>query len=291
MRRWALLSLTLLVGCGEIAPDAIFGALNPVEAQATRIEPLPAFGAILDKSTVPVRYDEGFSTKGALLGGADLRPIQSPIKNQGGMGACTGFAIASLREFLLGRHQQVQLSPLFMYRRELERSGVPLNEKALDAGAYIRVGMQILKEEGIPPETYAPFATGREAYDRTILTDILTAFPDRQAFGAARDFRVKNVMPVTTLRDFKYQLSTGHAVVFGFAVFESIRQAGKTGIVPEPGGRMVGGHAVLAVGFNDHKQQIIFKNSWSPMWGDQGYGYLPYSYVKKGLVGDAWTAI
>jgi C1A family cysteine protease len=42
-----------------------------------------------------------------------------------------------------------------------------------------------------------------------------------------------------------------------------------------------GGHAICAVGYNDKEKLIKFKNSWSYLWGDKGYGYLTYDYYKK----------
>merc|ERR1712187_337345 len=37
--------------------------------------------------------------------------------------------------------------------------------------------------------------------------------------------------------------------------------------------------AMLLVGYNERKQVFIVRNSWGRAWGQQGYGYLPYSYV------------
>lgn len=288
MLRWALLSLTLLVGCGEIFSE-LPSALT--ESLATDLSVRPAFGAIIDESSVPVRFDEGFSTKSAMKGGADLRHLQTPIKNQGGMGACTGFAIASLRESMFGDRNVAPLSPLYIFQREREIEKTLDEKRGIDYGAHIRTGMKVLAQEGIPPESFHPFLTGRAVFDRPALQNLLFTYPEQQAFSLARDFRVKKLVSIETFRDYRYNLSTGHAVVFGFAVFANISQTGRDGRVPKPQGKPVGGHAVLAVGFNEVRQEVIFKNSWGPNWGERGYGYLPYEYFKQGLVADAWTAI
>ena len=82
--------------------------------------------------------------------------------------------------------------------------------------------------------------------------------------------------------------------VFGFTVYESLESVtvAKTGIVPIPGAseRSVGGHAVLAVGYDDRKEHVIVRNSWGAGWGDKGYCYLPYRYITTAnLSDDFWT--
>ena len=67
------------------------------------------------------------------------------------------------------------------------------------------------------------------------------------------------------------------------------RQNGK---VPLPGKDelSIGGHAVLATGYDDRRQHFIVMNSWSAAWGDKGYFYLPYAYATSdGLADDFWT--
>jgi len=67
-------------------------------------------------------------------------------------------------------------------------------------------------------------------------------------------------------------------------------QASKTGIVlpPEKSDTILGGHAVVMVGYDDQKKQVKFVNSWGKNWGDKGFGYLPYEYLEK-YMSDAWT--
>lgn len=67
-----------------------------------------------------------------------------------------------------------------------------------------------------------------------------------------------------------------------------------TGIIPSPvvdnkGKKIIGGHCVLFVGFDDEKKLLKFKNSWGVDWGDKGYGYLPYDYVLMGFAADFWV--
>ena len=88
-------------------------------------------------------------------------------------------------------------------------------------------------------------------------------------------------------------LASGYPFVFGFTVYESFEsdQVAQTGHVPMPqaGEQVVGGHAVLAVGYDDSNQWFIVRNSWGPNWGMQGYFTMPYLYLlDPNLSGDFW---
>lgn len=92
----------------------------------------------------------------------------------------------------------------------------------------------------------------------------------------------------------KQTLATGYPFVFGFSVYESFEShtVAKTGIVPMPNKteHLLGGHAVMAVGYDDNKQTFIVRNSWGTTWGNQGYCYMPYDYLSNPtLASDFWT--
>ena len=89
-------------------------------------------------------------------------------------------------------------------------------------------------------------------------------------------------------------LASGFPFVFGFSVYASFEGAdvAKTGVVPLPqaGEQQLGGHAVLAVGYDDTPQRFIVRNSWGPSWGMAGYFTIPYAYLtNSSLADDFWT--
>ncbi|PIU81379.1 cysteine protease, partial [Candidatus Micrarchaeota archaeon CG06_land_8_20_14_3_00_50_6] len=100
------------------------------------------------------------------------------------------------------------------------------------------------------------------------------------------------------LQNIRETLAGEIPVMFGFTVYNSIREA-KEGKIPFPekGESVLGGHAVLAVGYDDGMRigkstgAFIIRNSWGDEWGDKGYGYLPYEYVLQGLALDWWALI
>lgn len=109
-------------------------------------------------------------------------------------------------------------------------------------------------------------------------------------------------------RDYSDETKTVHCLfksVGIFTVYASISQANATGKIPYPavGENIVGGHAVVAVGYDDtitikntndgveRTGALLIRNSWGTGWGDHGYGWLPYDYVIKQLAIDWWSLI
>jgi C1A family cysteine protease len=92
----------------------------------------------------------------------------------------------------------------------------------------------------------------------------------------------------------KVCLATGFPFVFGFAVYESFQtqEVARTGIVnlPDKKESMLGGHAVVSVGYEDKLKRFIVRNSWGNDWGIKGYFTIPYQYLEdRDLSDDFWT--
>ena len=89
-------------------------------------------------------------------------------------------------------------------------------------------------------------------------------------------------------------LAAGFPFVFGFSVYESFEspEVAKTGVVPMPSGneQLLGGHAVLCVGYDDASARFLVRNSWGTGWGMAGYFTIPYDYLAdRDLSDDFWT--
>lgn len=89
-------------------------------------------------------------------------------------------------------------------------------------------------------------------------------------------------------------LASGYPFVFGFSVYESFESqaVAQTGIVPmpSPNEQLLGGHAVLAVGYDDEQGRFIVRNSWGKDWGMEGYFTIKYDYLlNDNLADDFWT--
>jgi C1A family cysteine protease len=218
----------------------------------------------------------------------DLRHLCSPVRDQGNLGSCTGFAIAvGMREFLFNKlgARFVQLSPLFLYYEERVREKT-VNQ---DAGAMPRDGFKVLAKIGCAPEADWP-------YDITKFT----IAPSKKAVTNAAQFKIASYNRLANLNDIRTCLAGGNGVVLGFTVYESFESdaVAQTGKMPMPAAneKVLGGHAVFCAGYKTDASFagggcLIVKNSWSTGWGDAGYFYMPYAFVTKKNVSDAWTAL
>lgn len=212
---------------------------------------------------------------------ADLRSICTAIEDQGNLGSCTAQALAGNLEFLKKKKLQktINFSRLFIYYNER----VIRNTVDVDSGASLRDGIKTLVKQGDCLELYWPYIIKK-----------FSLKPTKKAYQDAQNFQILSYWRINSPEEMKHTLSLGYPFVFGFAVYESFEsdKVTKTGIVPLPkkGERLLGGHAVMAAGYNDQKQWFIVRNSWGRQWGDQGYCYLPYAYLNSSrLVADFWT--
>lgn len=215
----------------------------------------------------------------------DNRKHCSPVREQGDLGACTGFMATGMYEYMCkrGHSNYIELSPLFTYKTTRY-----LMHLTGDTGAYIRSALGSLAIFGSPPEEYYPYDVTR--FDR--VPDVM-ANSFAQSFQALKYFRLdKGVPSDNKLVDrMKEYIAKGFALGFGFTVFESFMSVGKNGQIPypKPNEQVIGGHAVMICGYATSGDNIVFiiKNSWGEGWGDRGYGYIPAEYFIRETNADA----
>lgn len=213
----------------------------------------------------------------------DLRSGCPEVYNQGNLGSCSSNAIGGAFQFEQKKQQKPDFIPsrLFIYYNEREMEGT-INE---DAGAMIRDGIKSVVDKGVCPE-----------YMWQYIESKFKKKPCDCCYTEALKNQVTEYLRISphSLYEVKHCLSDGYPVIFGFTIYESMMtdEVAKSGIVPIPQANEspIGGHATLAVGYDDSKQCLIVRNSWGAEWGIGGYFYLPYWYITTpNAAADFWT--
>ena len=212
----------------------------------------------------------------------DLRPKCSPIENQGALGSCTANALVGALEFLEIKDGStfVDLSRLFVYYNERAIEGT-VNE---DSGAFLRDGIKSLAKQGVCPEADWPYR----------IKDF-TKKPNTKCYAEATEHQITSYHRINTVEEMRACLAEGYAFVFGFTVYSAFEspEVARTGVVnlPGPQERVMGGHAVMGVGYDDAENRFLIRNSWDTDWGMKGYFTMPYDYLDPGknLADDFWT--
>ena len=212
----------------------------------------------------------------ALPSSVDLSPLCSPVENQQSLGSCTGNAIAGALEYLEIKKKArfLDLSRLFVYYNERVIEGT-ISE---DAGAIIRDGIKTLVTNGVCSEKAWPYNIKN-----------FTKKPTAVAYKQALKRKIASYESVTqTETSIKTALASGYPIIFGFNVFADIESAevARTGNLPMPAGKSIGGHAVLIVGYDDATSRFLVRNSWGANWGKNGYMTMPYAYVTDNQYAD-----
>lgn len=208
----------------------------------------------------------------------DLRKYCSPIENQGSLGSCTGQAIAGAIELLNKRNGRYSdISRLFIYYFER----LLLGTVNYDSGAYIRDGIKSVSRYGAPLEKLWPYIVSK--FKQRPLTE---AINDALRRKVTRYERIVNHDGCIDA------LNNGYPIIIGFDVYSSFYRINRTGVMTYPNKRqerLLGGHAVLIVGYDAVRQHYIVRNSWGTAWGDKGYFYMPFSVIQDtSMSSDFW---
>jgi C1A family cysteine protease len=237
---------------------------------------------------------QGHKTFGAALipPKADLTPYLGPVFDQDQLGSCTANACAGALEYEQNiqnnNDNAVQLSRLFLYWNERNLEGTVDQ----DSGGQIRDVVKAAAQYGAPLETTWPY--NEQAFRQK---------PSLEAYNEGLQHRALQYEAVPQdLTAFKHVLAVlNRPILIGIIVYDSFEapQTIASGVVPMPGPTETcqGGHAVLAVGYDDSKQAILVRNSWNtiypPAWpgsNERGSFWLPYEYLMNPqLAEDFWV--
>lgn len=232
-----------------------------------------------------------------LPGVVNLQEGFPPVYDQGSINSCTANALAGLIDYfeMKTAGRCILPSRLFIYKTTRN-----LLQTNAEVGAYLRTALEAVTLFGSPSESYWPYQP-----------NMVNVEPPAFIYGLGQKYNATSyyrydpdgVSKEEVLSRIRTNLAAGLPSAFGFFMFESITAAEAGGDIPYPGPneKSIGGHAVVAVGYDDHriikgasgntKGALRIRNSWGPQWGDQGYGWLPYEYVLRSLAIDWWSIL
>lgn len=210
------------------------------------------------------------------------RPLFRYVFHQGSLGSCTANATGYLMSFIQ-RTPSTMYSRLFLYynTRKLH------NTISSDSGATLRNTLRALFSEGMPLEKVWSYVPSQ-----------FRVKPPVRAYQQA--LRIRGFVYVSvpiSIDVWEEMIRLGRMIVFGTFVFQSWfdsrYQTQRTGRVPLPlrNDRYLGGHALLCTGYDQDRQEFQFVNSWGATWGSQGFGTLPYEYLRRKYTFDAWVIL
>jgi len=227
---------------------------------------------------------------------ADCSHLLPPVMDQGVIGACTGFSGASVIYAVMkkdGHRRPFVPSPVFLYR-EARVLGGYVEE---DCGAEIRNIWKAANKLGV-----APMSNLKPRFKDDDLPGSDGIFPENSIwrrqpapshYADAERRQALVYYRLATLNDIIQCLADGWPVQLGFAVYRSLY--GPSGPLfnvpdPQPGERMLGGHAVAAYGYDKPSRRVIFRNSWGVDAHEGRPDFtLSFAYVAQ-LAWDVWTA-
>jgi len=229
--------------------------------------------------------EETYKAHETTIPSVDLRQNFNSVKNQGEQGSCLAFSVTSIFEYALKLNQSKEsdLSEAFLYYNSRKMDTIGDVSVTNDIGSRFKPSMDSLHKYGIALEKFCPYSEDR--FDQK---------PSDEAYRDALSRRLIKALNVNKkVYDIKSALADGYPVAASFILYPSFSET-NNGFIPMPDEKEIAEefsedvpkdkyfrHAMVITGFSDQLKMFVVRNSWGTDWGEDGYGYLPYSYVEN----------
>jgi hypothetical protein len=191
-----------------------------------------------------------------------------PVRDQNGVGACTGFGIGGMAATVAreGSFFTEAYSPTWLY------NGARYIEGTLkkDAGAAPDDVFKWAKENGLLFEHFWPF---EKVLDTTA--------PSSERVAQAIKYDNFEVIRVDEgLAGILSSLAEGHCIALGGPWSQRWENPPASGILDDPFGSYIdGGHETFLYGYDQTTQLLFGQNSWGVSYGDKGRYKMPFHAI------------
>lgn len=208
----------------------------------------------------------------------DLRRFSPIVFDQQSLNSCTASAVALIYDWIHNRIYNNDMnsrafipSRLFLYYN----TRVISNNNYKDSGSSIRDTIKTIATIGICPESLWPYKINK-----------FNVKPHGACYVSAKFNKTVQYLRVNQTSDQieRCLAISKNPIVFGINIYDSwydnkdLRKSGRIHM-PLPNEKLIGGHAMVIVGFNKKDKYFIVQNSWGKSWGDKGFCYIPYDYI------------
>ncbi len=224
----------------------------------------------------------------ALVSSVDLSAALPPVGDQGIEPTCTLWAVGYYYKTLQEQRERAwgtatgdhQFSPSYLY-------SLSVGCGALQPVA-IPSALEVVRAQGAATMQTFPLRSFGQC--RAPTAEELQAAQPYRALSYGNLFMFQGKADINRL---KAHLAGGDAFVLSVPVYDSFYfYHGQSPVigVPAASERLWGHHAILIVGYDDSLGAFKLVNSWGTRWGNGGFAYLSYDFVRtKGW--EAWAMV
>jgi len=209
----------------------------------------------------------------------DLREWDSLVESQYDLGSCASNALTNAYELSVNQFYPeyfTELSRLFIYYNTRAAYGTILE----DDGMFLRDGLKSLAKFGVCAESLWPYDL--EKFDDS---------PTDECYVDAKKRKILKYQKLISIYYITQVLNNNKPVVFGMEIYDSFMDLNeRISTVNFPGRKekSLGGHAMCMVGYDLEKRLFLAKNSFGTTWGNNGYCWIPFDYIRQEGY-DIWT--
>ncbi|HEX5037553.1 MAG TPA: C1 family peptidase [bacterium] len=193
--------------------------------------------------------------------------------DQGKQNSCTAWAVAfAVKSFQEKRElgwdfsDKHLFSPAFVYNQ--------ING-GQDRGALLKDAINVVLSEGVVPLSFMPYQDGNYTAQPT------EALKKAASYFKGLSYRRLDEKDVPQIKSF---LASGEPVILSVMTYKNFLPKGMVrsgNVYKEKVGGFLGGHAIVAVGYDDDRNAVKILNSWGKGWGENGYGWIDYAFFPQ----------